>query len=268
MAQRTDPQRAWKAGASIGLVVRDAVVRNSKAVTDALGAVASEAIMLTGASRLRARRRAAPSPDAVFLWIPKTAGASLSSLIDAQAGLGYLDYHRAKWIFPNTGTVHFGHMRYLDLLADGVVSQDFDRRAYKFCVVRNPYDRAVSLFHYLMKQGHLIDGMRFDWFAELLAQGHFDPIGRYNVRGLSQCNPQISWLCDDEGQLIPDLIGRFEDLDPFLRTLGTRLGITGSMPQLNRSTRRDYRTYYRSTLTRSNIELCYREDLETFGYEF
>lgn len=249
---------------SMMAVGRGRVVRSSRRVV-------SRVSMVSGVSRVRARRRVGSSPDAVFLWVPKAAGSSVWSVLAAQGGAQYWSYPRARWVFPNAGLVTFGHIRYLDLVDDGVVTEGFDGRAVKFCVVRNPYSRAVSLFNYLRRFGPVPvvpPSMGFDEFAELLGEGRFEPVGRYNTLGLSQCNPQCRWIEADDGRVVADVVGRFEDLDGFMKVLRSEIGLVGELPHLNRSTFDDHRGYYRSASTRSNIERCYREDLDRFSYDF
>ena len=83
--------------------------------------------------------------DAVFLWIPKTAGATLYKALDIHICTKLLELPWAKLRFRNRGLVTFGHMEYAQLVKAGVVGSHFDEGAFKFCFSRNPYSRAVSL---------------------------------------------------------------------------------------------------------------------------
>jgi hypothetical protein len=158
-------------------------------------------------------------------------------------------------------------MRYPDLVRVGLVSPRYDERAYKFCVVRDPFDRAVSLYHHLLARRWLLPDVPFEAFVERLHDRACEPIGLYNRRGLSQCNPQVAWLVDDDGTLLADDVGRFEDLAPLLRHLHSRLGISGELPHENRSSARsELARYYRSSATRRYVAECYAADFTAFGY--
>lgn len=239
-------------------------------ITDTLKAAGEEGTKLVGLARWRAKRRTADQSDAVFIWIPKTAGTSLWHMLEASGAGLYLNYHDVKWVFPNQGIASFGHIRYVDLVTDGVISSRFTASSYKFAIVRNPFDRAVSLFEYLRKHRRIPPQMPFEMFAELLALGRHDPPGLYHVRDLSQCNPQVAWLTDDSGDIIADDIGRMEDIDSFVTQLQTRLEISSKvLPILNQGQRiRDYRPYYHSRSARDSIENYFASDLNTFNYEF
>jgi hypothetical protein len=107
----------------------------------------------------------------------------------------------------------------------------------------------------------------FESFTELLDAGRQEPIGLFNKKGLSQCNPQIEWLVDDNGNLLVDEVGRFEDMTAFLGILRERLGIAGELPHVNRATERsELRGDYVSSAARDNVARAYARDLEAFGY--
>ncbi|NNJ71462.1 MAG: sulfotransferase family 2 domain-containing protein, partial [Kiritimatiellales bacterium] len=78
-------------------------------------------------------------PNAVFIWIPKTAGTSIWQAMDVPK---LKSLHLAKHRFAGHGPVTFCHMDYARLVEKGYISQTFNDSAYKFTFVRNPYDRA------------------------------------------------------------------------------------------------------------------------------
>ncbi|MCB0962478.1 MAG: sulfotransferase family 2 domain-containing protein [Acidimicrobiales bacterium] len=219
-----------------------------------------------GRARRLERRRSAGRPDAVFLHVPKSAGSSIIEAMQAAGGRHYLDVGTIRAAFPQQGIACFSHISYLDLREAGLVSEDYARRAFTFTVVRDPFDRAVSLFHYLIRHEKLPSRLTFALFSELLVQGLYEPIGLYNVLGLSQCAPQVTWLRDRDGELMADLVGRFEDLEPLVRELRERGIVAGELGHANASApRRDTSSYYRSAEVRRNVEEAYRADLEAFG---
>jgi len=107
----------------------------------------------------------------------------------------------------------------------------------------------------------------FETFTFLLRDHSYEPLGLYNSRGLSQCNPQIAWLRDADGESLANHVARYEALDDLMQILEERFGVSGRLPRLNVSDRPQYRCYY-SGVTRRNVELGYKEDLEAFDYDF
>ena len=150
-------------------------------------------------------------PNMVFVWIPKTAGTSLSAALEREVGMINLGWSlRHVKAFRNRGAVTFSHIDYQCLLRQGLVSKSFDQSAFKFTVVRDPYDRALSLYYYL-KRTRRISGELVEFLAEV--QKNRPPIGIYNYLGISQANPQVDWITDDNGEFFVDKIYRFENME-------------------------------------------------------
>lgn len=56
----------------------------------------------------RARRRNESNPNALFIWVPKTAGTSLNNLLMEAGGQKLKSEAEAKAYFRNQGIVTFG----------------------------------------------------------------------------------------------------------------------------------------------------------------
>ncbi|MGB5589240.1 MAG: sulfotransferase family 2 domain-containing protein [Gammaproteobacteria bacterium] len=213
----------------------------------------------SGLSLLAGYLHALGQPNAVFIWIPKTAGTSIFSLLNAPK---LKSLHLARFRFPNRGIVTFGHMDYAELVRRGTVSRKFDRTSYKFAFSRDPYGRAVSLFYYVKRYQVLDETETFLSFCRRLADGQCDDIGLYNVRGMSQCNPQTRWLRDVD----PDLVGRMDHLEQDSREIARHLRIDyESTPHLNPTDHGDYRDYYCQE-SRQIVEDFYAEDFRQLDY--
>lgn len=200
-------------------------------------------------------------PKAVFIWIPKTAGTSIWLALNAPK-LKTMDLVRNQ--FTNRGTVTFGHMDYSKLVSEGYVNKAFDASSFKFTFVRNPYDRAVSLYTYLQQEAKKIpeDESFLDFWRKVLSTGCC-PIGLYNQRELSQCNPQVRWV----ENVSVDYIGRFESVEKDLGAISSKLGLDiGDIAHANRSNHSDYRDYY-CTESKEIIQEFYKEDFVAFDYD-
>jgi hypothetical protein len=220
-----------------------------------------------GVHRLRSRRANAANPDAVFVWIPKTAGQSVAGLLAEHGCARLKDPWAVRHCFSQRGLVTFGHQSYPALLAAGLVSPAFDQRAYKFCFVRNPYERAVSLFAYLKAKRRLHAQVSFKTFAHLVHDGALEEVGLYNWKGLSQCNSQLAWMQDSRGRTFVDFVGRTETLDEDMAKVCGELGIEGRLPRDNVGDHGFYRDYYDDE-SRRLVGRAYADDLDQFGYQF
>ena len=198
--------------------------------------------------------------NAVFIWIPKTAGTSVYKSLGAVRRKAL---PRIKYRFANNGLYTFGHMDYIQLVEQGYVSNAYHESAYKFAFVRNPYDRAVSLFFYLKKVGTISIDETFLSFCRRLNEEGYEPIGLYNVSRLSQCNPQVRWV----EKIKMDFVGKLESIEKDLKTIFDDLGIEEVvLPKLNKSNRSEYSEYY-CLESKEIIELLYKEDFQNFGYK-
>ena len=206
---------------------------------------------------LHSRKR----PNAVFIWIPKTAGNSLRQVLNAPL---LYNLHLVKYRFVHKGIVTFGHMDYSQLVNGGYVPTSFDKSAYKFTFVRNPYDRTVSLYFYLKKYKRLPANISFLSFCRRLIENSYEPIGLYNVNGLSQCNPQIRWI---ENTKI-NHIGKFENVNNDTTVIQNGLGLhCESLPRLNVTSHPEYRDCYCNE-SKAIVEELYKDDFLSFDYKY
>ncbi len=151
--------------------------------------------------------------NAIFMWVPKTAGYSVFRLLDAYGAQKLPDYSLIERYFENRGIVTFGHISVRHLREAGCINEDYWDSAWKFAFVRNPYARAVSLFQYLKRMEILPASTTFRIFCTYLTERAYEPVGLQNQDGLSMMNPQVAWLTDDAGGLLPDYISKVKDVE-------------------------------------------------------
>ena len=214
----------------------------------------------SGAAQARARLSAAGKRDSVFIWIPKNAGSSFFNLYHRFGSAPKCKtLHQVEYRFPQRGHVTFGHMDYANLVRSDFVSQSFNASSYKFCFSRNPFSRAVSLYFYLC--GNRQDLTFLDFCRELSQKGAH-PIGLYNRKENSQCNPQVRWIED----LDMDFVGRVENISNDTAQLMNAIGLQHeALPFLNASKHAVYSKYY-CRESRDIIVDFYRKDFQQFGY--
>jgi hypothetical protein len=74
---------------------------------------------------------------------------------------------------------------------------------------------------------------------------------------------QLSWFCGN----LPDIIIKLENLDQDFYKIQDLLGGSKDLPHINRSQHQDYRNYYNQK-SQALVKKVYRDDLETFDYDF
>lgn len=193
----------------------------------------------------------------IFVHIQKTGGTSITALFGLPAEL------------PEK---HFSAPELRDLYGNGPWESYFT-----FSVVRNPWDRLVSWWA-------MIDAHRAEWqrgaqlnafqtyvlerattFEEFLV--HCGDEVRDGDGAKSINRNQLDYLVDENGTLMVDSVCRFERLAEDFQEVRNRTGITGTLPIINASRRRDYRHYYTEE-TRALVAERYARDIAFFGFQF
>ncbi|MCH7663752.1 MAG: hypothetical protein IH859_07775, partial [Chloroflexi bacterium] len=76
------------------------------------------------------------------------------------------------------------------------------------------------------------------------------------------------FVCDSAGNLIVDFVGRFENIQEAFNSVCNALKLKNIiLPHINRSTRRDYESYYNKS-TANLVKTAFKEDIDFFGYTY
>lgn len=185
--------------------------------------------------------------NALFIHIPKCGGTTVENQMRVFHGHRSAVYFRAL---------------------DG----GFFQGAFKFSLVRNPYDRLVSGFHYL--KHHTRSELNHEWVAQNIGRfatfGDFaealeDPRFSSRITAWKHFVPQWYFLCDRRRRLLVDHVGRIEAFDAFITDLARRTPIRLRNEVHRPSERKPWQDYY-SDRSRRAVAAIYREDFRLFGY--
>ena len=206
----------------------------------------------------------------IFVHIPKTGGTALSLALEARAMKDDIligDTPKAKRRRGRLKDVQsagrlWKHSTLADI--DGLVSADDLEGMFVFTLVRNPWDRLVSYYHWLKEQD-------FDHPAVTLAKELEFPdfVRNPHTAKSMRANPYGSYLRDVRGQERAAHFIRLEHLGEDLAPLEAHLGFgLDEIPRFNASNRaRDHRAYY-DEATKLWVENLCKEDITRFGYSF
>ena len=75
------------------------------------------------------------------------------------------------------------------------------------------------------------------------------------------------FICDDDGEVIVDIVGRFESLEADSNRISEQIGISKQLPHINKTAHTKYRDYYNDD-TRDLVRAIALRDIEMFDYEF
>jgi len=197
----------------------------------------------------------------IFIHIQKTAGSSMVSLLkdhipDFTRYMGTHDH--ALWAKDK---MDFSWNDY-----------------YKVAFVRNPWDRLVSWYMMIVQNADALraqDELNDLWRYVLEHSTSFEEFLYHCTETLDDNDGkksflfnQLDYVCDENGRVIVDFIGRFEHLERDSQRVFEHLNLQGlTMPHYNTSKRDHYQSYYNED-TRLLVAERYARDIEFFQYKF
>jgi hypothetical protein len=189
------------------------------------------------------------------------------------------------------GPRRLAHLKAREYVHYKYLTQEQFDEYFKFCVVRNPWDRVVSTYKALGWDRHV----EFKKFLKKLKT----ELWRKNYWFVG---PQSDFVCNDTGDIVVNFLGKFETLRTDFDQICQRLGLpVVELPHINQSKQEqrkstlhpkrlfrsarwaienmampsfrripsfsNYRDYYDDE-SRELVAHLYRRDLELFGYKF
>lgn len=209
-----------------------------------------------------------PSRRFVFVHIPKTAGTAFTLAMEARAKADDIligDTPKAQARKRRLQSLRpAGRLWKHSTLSDvaGIVPDDLTGW-FVLTLVRNPWDRILSYYHWLRGQGfdhaavHLAKSLDFSAF-----------LNHPSTRAAFAAWPAAAYTRDASGVDRVTLAARVERLDEELEPLWAHLGFRLTLPRVNESARpRDWRPAYSEDDAALVAALC-AEDISRFGYNF
>ena len=195
----------------------------------------------------------------IFVEVPKTGSTSIKSILHqpSKLRLKISQIADARTMLGYPPSLHLNIWQIASM-----VKIDKFNSYFKFGFVRNPWDRAVSLYE--RKEGlQMKPNMSFERFIEWMRYASCTCIYPVPHRY------QLDWFVNPHGDVIVDFIGKYENLENDWAKVARKLGIHGELPALNVNAgrTRDYTKYY-SDRTKRIVSERFAVDIEYFGYKF
>lgn len=178
----------------------------------------------------------------IFIHINKTGGSSVTKALN----------------------IPFEHKTAIEKIEE--IGQKRWNRKLTFTIIRNPWDKVVSHYHYRVQRNH--NDLRNkpiefkDWVKH--TYGNQDTF-YYDAPKMFM--PQIDWIADEKDEILVDEVIHFEYLASEFDDLLKKLGVKRTLPHMKKSSRGNYREYY----DKETIEIVrnwFDRDIKKFGYQF
>jgi len=185
----------------------------------------------------------------IFIHIPKVAGRSIQdSILDGQS------------------TSHTSLNMYRIALGEKMFFS-----CYKFCFVRNPYDRLYSAYRFLKSGGVSKTDRKINKNIISKYANFNDFVMRHlnekSIREVVHLIPQTDFITLNEDELAIDFLGRYENIEEDYLLLCKNLGL--DKPTLlkwsNRSNKLATEDIYTNAM-KCQVHKLYKKDFELLGY--
>jgi len=235
----------------------------------------------------------------VYIHIPKTGGTSFKKAFNPFINKTIIT--EQSNVIKNSENFAYNDLLVLNfkksdaLRKKEILGSEIWNKVFKFTIVRNPWDRYVSNWKWLTRKERLFPAKGWSargWkgsdgeitFQDFVKQMEPCYLNLEKLHGYQHdkwhIRNQIEHIVDQNGNIIVDHVGRFENLENEYKLICKKIGFEDiELPYLNHTghysgevkthnpKKIHYSTYYNDELVEIVRERC-RDDIERFDYKF
>lgn len=201
-----------------------------------------------------------------FVDIPRTSSSSIRVELSRRFGIVYgkTDLMQKEYAAPQLLNDHIPAREIRALLGKSLWN-----RIFTFTIVRNPWDRHLSIYHFRKKKNKIPKRWSFhDYILRLQEAVQEKRKSKYFFRPLRL--GASDFVLGENGEMLVDYVAKYESRADDLRYIRSKLNcdalgkihIQGASPD-----NVHYSAFYDNE-TEEVIRTLYAKDLELFGYEF
>ena len=215
--------------------------------------------------------------EAIFIHIPKTAGIYVRNTLVNNYNFKLYLFKRPDHIKYCNTNLKYNQEHELSFCSNKGVLQyyktspelnelmnidDDEWKTYKkFCVVRNPYEKVISAWNYLMETMNLnIEFKIYLEFKDIVSENEYWHIFM----------PQYENMIDENNNMVIDYIIKFENLEEDLAKVLKNIGVDKIIHNKEKVKNKRQYDYYKKYYDQNSLEIInklYEKDFELFGYK-
>lgn len=195
-----------------------------------------------------------------FVDIPRTSSTSIKHHLSRKYGSVFGKTGRKQGVIEGWVPDHTPASVIRNQLGADVWDEMFT-----FTVVRNPWDRMLSMYRYRKQLGVIDEGLSFASYLKKLKSRDTE-IFSYHGHYLS-C---MDFIKSDNGEVLVTKIVQFENRRAELKSISRAVGVPelrSSALHLSRTRHQHYSNYFTAE-TRELIAELFEDDIRAFGYTF
>lgn len=225
--------------------------------------------------------------NALFIHIPKTGGTSISNMfgldLDKRAEIIKQDL-RKEFLIDGCQCVIPGderhirqiidHMTPSELIQFGLLKENDFKKYFKFCFVRNPWDKIISAYFFGGSE-HFKHSNFKEWLLYVKKIVDEEEQNGFTLILDKKCNLHIECLYRPQyfythynNEIVMDFIGKFENYEEDVKKVFDTLNLPiDTILHKKKSIHKHYSTYYDDETIKIVADI-YSKDIELFGYSF
>lgn len=212
----------------------------------------------------------------IFIHIPRTGGSTIEKLLDMENldEKGFSNIHDEKRLFgriqdgteDNYLSTHLQHLTAHEIKQR--VGEEIWNNYFKFTIVRNPWDRIISIYKY--GDGSLKNKLKTvteKKYKKIGFNEFLDKIQEIELRNIHLL-PQYNFI-NYNNKLMLDYIGYFENYNQVIQEIFKILDLNlKEIPKSRKSNRLNFYPFYYTPNRFKKIKRMYKEDIVKLNYSF
>lgn len=195
----------------------------------------------------------------IFIHIPKNSGTAMTEALQkTYKDTKLLMYCERDVINNGIDKMHL----YYDVI-DKFISKNILDNYFKFCIIRNPYNKLYSSWNFI-KERHgykdVNDFIKYKLDEEFI-------YGKEIIPGDARVHyrPQFTFVYDNENNKFADFIIRYENLNEDISKINENYGLNIPLYDNGNSQKNYIKHLNKESITKINS--LYKKDFELFNYE-